>query len=205
MPRLLIAALAAATCLAAGAANAQVTNRTFALKPEAKFLACFAASPAVTPTASVRVQRSGIRDRLVLTADHLKPHSRFDVFTVQRTNLRAGGKVDPDFTNFGLAVFQSELLADEDGHATTVLQTILADRAFGFDPDVMLAPTNTFNIGFWFDDPNTAVPCGFSGTTPFNAGHAAGPAAMMSVPDAETHLGPLCLNPSATKPSGCDD
>jgi hypothetical protein len=202
MPRLTILALASTLC-AASATHAQETMKTFPLFPETKFLSCFAGSPAVTPTATVMVQRDGPRDRLVLTAEHLKPYLKFDVFTVERTNLQAGGKLSPTFTNFGLAWFQSTLHADATGHATTTLLTILIDRPFGFDPDVKLDPTNTFHIGFWFDDPKTAVPCGFTGTTPFNAAHAAGPAAMMSVPNAKTHLGPLCLNPSATDPTTC--
>ena len=71
------------------------------------------------------------------------------------------------------------------------------DQIFGFDPDVALPPTNTFHIGFWFNDPNDAVACGFNPAkpTPFNGEHKAGPLAMISVPDARTGLGPLCTNP----------
>jgi hypothetical protein len=41
------------------------------------------------------------------------------------------------------------------------------------------------------------VACGFplNQPTPFNGEHRAGPNAMMSLPDAQTNLGPLCTNP----------
>jgi hypothetical protein len=67
-------------------------------------------------------------------------------------------------------------------------------------------PINTFNLGFWFNNPQNAVDCGFDPThpTPFNGEHNAGPLAMISVPDAKTGLGPLCLNPDAGQPSGCN-
>jgi hypothetical protein len=61
-------------------------------------------------------------------------------------------------------------------------------------------PTNTFHVGFWFNDPNDANKngCTFDVThpTPFNGEHKAGPGAMISVPDAQTNLGPLCTQPN---------
>jgi hypothetical protein len=67
-------------------------------------------------------------------------------------------------------------------------------------------PINTFHLGFWFNNPADAEACGFDVTkpTPFNGEHNAGPLAMISVPDATTGLGPLCLNPDASQPSGCN-
>ena len=79
-------------------------------------------------------------------------------------------------------------------------------QVFGFDPDVSLAPTNTFQVGFWFNDPNDAKACGFDPTkpTPFNGEHRAGPLAMISVPDAKTGMGPLCLKPdTSVTPASC--
>jgi hypothetical protein len=111
------------------------------------------------------------------------------------------------FTNFGLAWYQSDLHANSSGSAQTTLATILADQIFGFDPDVGLGPTNTFHVGFWFNDPHDAAPCGFDVThpTPFNGEHNAGPVAMISVPNAKTGLGPLCLNPNtSTNPATCN-
>ena len=209
MSRLTIAVLAAAACLSWSGAHAdEVTTKTFNLAPEAKVLKCFAANAATPPTATVTVTRAGQRDHLVLTVHGLKPHLHFDVFTVQRSNLLSNGTPDPAFTgSFGLAWYQSDLNADEDGSATTSLNSIFIDQIFGFDPDVLLAPTNTFHIGFWFNNPATAVPCGFDAMhpTPFNGEHKAGPAAMISVPNANTGLGPLCLNPWAASPSGCNN
>jgi hypothetical protein len=76
------------------------------------------------------------------------------------------------------------------------------NQIFGFDPDAPLAPTNTFHVGLWFDNPADAAACGFSGTTPFNGTHNAGPNAMTSVPSS-MDLGPLCLDPSST-PGVCN-
>ena len=206
MSRLMTAVIAAAACLSWSGAHAEVTTKQFTLAPEAKFLSCFAANVAKPPTATVTVTHFFQRDRLILTVEGLKPRLRFDVFTVQRSNLLANGTPDPNFTgSFGLAWYQSDLNADEDGNATTTLNSIFIDQIFGFDPDAGLAPTNTFHIGFWFNNPNTAAPCGFTGPpTPFNGEHKAGPAAMISVPNAKG-LGPLCLNPLASSPSGCEN
>jgi hypothetical protein len=88
-----------------------------------------------------------------------------------------------------------------------IIKTILLDRTFGFDPDAELPPTNTFHVGMWFNDPNDAEACGFDVTepTPFNGEHRAGPLAMISLPDAETGLGPLCTDPNtSTNPPSCN-
>jgi len=52
-----------------------------------------------------------------------------------------------------------------------------------------------------------AAACGFDVTkpTPFNGEHKAGPLAMISLPDAETGLGPLCTKPdTSVSPARCD-
>ena len=82
----------------------------------------------------------------------------------------------------------------------------MLDQIFGFDPAVSLAPTGTFHVGFWFNDPKDAAACGFNPATPtpFNGDHQAGPLAMISVPDATTNLGPLCTKPdTSTTPARC--
>jgi hypothetical protein len=56
---------------------------------------------------------------------------------------------------------------------------------------------NTFNVGFWFNNPADAASCGFTGVTPFNGEHQAGPLAMISRLDARTNLGPLCTDPES--------
>jgi hypothetical protein len=92
-----------------------------------------------------------------------------------------------------------------DGDGSAVIHTILLDQIFGFDPDVSLPPTNTFHVGFWFNSPRDAAPCGFTGSTPFNGDHHAGPLAFISLPNAITNLGPLCIKPNtSTTPARCN-
>ncbi len=78
-----------------------------------------------------------------------------------------------------------------------MVKTILFDQIFGFDPAVALPPTNTFPLGFWFNNPQDAVACGFDAAkpTPFNGEYKPGPLAMISLPNPNTKLGPLCTNP----------
>jgi hypothetical protein len=166
----------------------------------AKLLPCLAKDADAAPTATVNVERGELNDTLHLRLHGIKPDLNFDLFTVQRSNKLADGTADPAFTNFGLAWYQTDVHADDNGNANVTIKTILLDQIFGFDPDVKLAPTNTFNVGFWFNDPKDAAGCGFDVThpTPFNGEHQAGPLAMISVPDATTGLGPLCRNPEST-------
>jgi hypothetical protein len=177
---------------------AQKNKVDFDLFPNPKVVDCLGTSNGPTPSAHVTVRRGSLHDTLVITAKHLKPHLAFDMFTVQRSLLLPDGSIDPNFTNFGLAWYQSDLHADESGSFTTTIQTILLDQIFGFDPDVALTPLSTFHVGFWFNNPNSAKKCGFDVThpTPFNGEHKAGPVAMISVPDPDTNLGPLCTNPN---------
>ena len=178
---------------------AQAKKLEFDLHPSPAVVDCLGKKNGPTPTAHVTVTRGSLNDTLVIRANNIKPHLAFDMFTVQRSNLLSDGTVDPNFTNFGLAWYQSDLEANEDGQFTATIKTILLDQIFGFDPDASLAPLNTFHVGFWFNNPNSAKKCGFDPThpTPFNGEHKAGPVAMISVPDANTNLGPLCTNPNS--------
>ena len=188
-------------------AAASVNQKTFHLIPQAKFLACLQASPTSTPKAIVTVTRANLRDILTLTIKNIKPHLNFDLFTIENTNLLANGSVNPSFVNFGLAWYQTDVHADFTGTGQVTIKTILIDQIFGFDPAASLAPTHTFHVGFWFNNPQDAVPCGFnaSAPTPFNGEQNAGPNAMISVPDATTNLGPLCLSPdTSTVPATCN-
>jgi hypothetical protein len=196
-------------------ASAQSDHIKFNLFPNAKFLQCFAdPSASEGPQAEVQVFRGKLNDTLTMDLEHFKPGLAFDLFTVQRSSLLSNGQADPDFLtkfngSFGLAWYQSDIEVNDAGHATfsIKIRTILLDQIFGFDPDVNLPPTNTFHVGFWFNDPNDAAPCGFDVTkpTPFNGEHKAGPLAMISVPDAVTGLGPLCTNPNdSTTPATCN-
>ena len=178
---------------------ATVDTVHFNLSPNSKFAACFTGTG--TPTAAVTVTRGAINDTLEIVLNNFKPNLAFDMFTVQRSSLLANGAANTAFTNFGLAWYQSDIQADATGHADVTIKTILLDQIFGFDPAVSLSPTNTFHVGFWFNNPADAVGCGFNAAapTPFNGEHAAGPLAMISVPSATTGLGPLS---TASAPSG---
>src|SRR5262249_52176887 len=166
----------------------------FALVPNPAFLNCLAADPAHPPVAKVTVAKGKLNDVLTLHLRGVKPGLAFDLFTVQRSPFLADGSADPDFAatfnkSFGLAWYQSDIEANEEGQAFVRIRTILLNQIFGFDPDVQLAPTNTFHVGFWFNDPNDAADCGFMGFTPFNGEHHAGPLAMISLPNPDTGLG----------------
>jgi len=182
----------------------------FDLHPNPKFLSCFAQFPGDAnraPSVQATIVRGDLNDELTLRGRNIRPGLQFDVFTVQRSTLDATGKVDPTVPNFGFAWYQSELEARSNGEVRVKVQTILLDEIFGFDPIVGLAPTNTFHLGFWFDDPQEAAACGFdpSQPTPFNGDHLAGPLAMISLPDATTALGPLCTKPDTTTvPAHCN-
>jgi hypothetical protein len=63
-------------------------------------------------------------------------------------------------------------------------------------------------VGFWFNNPQDAAKCGFNVNTPtpFNGEQHAGPNAMISVPDVDTNLGPLCFSPNtSTVPATCNE
>jgi hypothetical protein len=161
---------------------------------------CLSASdnPSRQPTVDVTVQRGEDNDTATLRLRNFKPDLQFDLFTVQNSNQNADGSAVAGFGNFGLAWYQSDIHVNHSGRATVKIKTILLDQIFGFDPAVSLAPTNTFHLGFWFNDPADAAPCGFTGATPFNGEHRAGPLAFITRPDAETNLGPLCTDPTTS-------
>jgi len=208
--QLIVVGVFAAASISAGvrSASAQVHQITFDLTPQGKFLGCLGVAGGPTPIATVTVTRGALHDTLTLKASNLKPHLGFDLFTIQNTNLLSGGTPDPNFKNFGLAWYQTDLHANDIGQAQVTINTILLDQIFGFDPAANLAPTHTFHVGFWFNNPEDAVACGFDPTkpTPFNGEQNAGPNAMISLPDAVTNLGPLCTNPNTgTNPPTCNE
>ena len=182
----------------------------FTLNPVGRFAECFARYPGDdrrVPYAEVIVKSRRENDRMFLRLYNFKPQVNFDLFTVERSLFLADGSTDPNFKGFGFAWYQSDIEVISDGTADVEIDTILLNQIFGFNPDVGLAPTNTFHVGFWFNDPNDAAPCGFdvNNPTPFNGEHKAGPLAMMSVPNAQSNLGPLCTKPNwNTSPVSCD-
>jgi hypothetical protein len=181
---------------------------TFKLVPNPQFADCLRRSQWEEPAAWATVTRGKLNDTLTLVLDGIKPGLAFDLFTVEHSQLLADGSPDPNFKNFGLAWYQSDIeIGKNTDDGRVRIKTILLDQIFGFDPAVALQPTNTFHLGFWFNDPNDAAACGFDPTkpTPFNGEHKAGPNAMISLPDAKTGLGPLCSDPnSSTSPATCN-
>jgi hypothetical protein len=194
-------------CLGASIAGAGSKSDTvdFDLFPNPSVVSCLAQGNA-TPTAHVSVKRGDLNDELTLTLRGFKPGLQFDLFTIERSNQQANGTPVQNFQNFGLAWYQSDVEANHgrSGNGSVTIRTILLDQIFGFDPAVGLPPTNTFHVGFWFNNPADAAPCGFTGFTPFNGEHHAGPLAFISRPDAQTGLGPLCSMPDSSNPSGCN-
>jgi hypothetical protein len=203
----LAVAIAAALVLTAQPMVAQANVAHFTLKPNPAVVNCLGVLGGPAPVAHVTVTRGKLNDTLVINAQNIKPGLAFDMFTVQRSRLLSNGGLDPSFTNFGFAWYQSDLQANGKGEINTTIKTILLDQIFGFDPD-FTGPINTFHLGFWFNNPNDANVdgCTFDVTkpTPFNGEHQAGPLAMISTPDATTNLGPLCTNPDTThNPAVC--
>jgi hypothetical protein len=194
----------------AAAASTPSTLATFSLKPNGKFVQCLAQypnDPARQPQIDVAVLRGSQNDVLALQGRYIKPNLRFDMFTVEGDPFNADGTANQSFTNFGFAWYQSDLEANAQGVMKASIRTILLDQIFGFDPAAPVGPTQTFEVGFWFNDPNDAAACGFDVTkpTPFNGEHKAGPLAAISLPDATTGLGPLCTNPdTSVSPARCN-
>jgi hypothetical protein len=115
----------------------------------------------------------------------------FDLFTV-RTVIFSPRVGQPRLRQFWPGVIPVRYPSAISGKAKVKIQTILVNQILGFDRDVELEPTNTFHIGFWFNDPHNASLHGFDPNhpTPFN-GEASGWACCNdSVPDATTTLGP---------------
>jgi hypothetical protein len=188
----------------------EVNTKSFLLHVNPKFASCLGVSGGPAPVAGAKIVRGKLNDTLTIGGKNFKPGLAFDMFTVERSNLLSDGTVDPLFTNFGMAWYQSDLQVNEQGTFTATIKTILLDQIFGFDPDQSNPnPINTFHLGFWFNNPNDANVdgCVFDVTkpTPFNGEHKAGPVAFITVPDAKTNLGPLCTNPNDdTDPVSCN-
>ena len=176
---------------------------SFVMKPNPKVGPCAQRFSTVPLLGLATVAEGQFNDTLTIRLASFKPGLALDLFTIQNSNLKSDGMIDPSFTNFGLAWYQSDVLTDANGAAFVEIHTILLNQIFGFDAATGLGPTNTFHFGIWFNNPADATACGFTGFTPFNGDHHAGPNVMITVPNATTGLGPLCLNPSAT-PGVCN-
>jgi hypothetical protein len=179
----------------AAAATSKPDQTTFRMFPQGTLLNCLKPNPkAPSPTVSVTLNRGGLNDTADVNLHGFKPELDFDLFTIQHSPQTATGTPDPN-PSVGLAWYQSDLHVERNGSGHARIRTILLDQIFGVDKDVALAPTNTFHLGFWFNNPADAHSCGFTGITPFNGEHTAGPLAFVTRPNARTNLGPLCTDP----------
>ncbi len=146
--------LNARTTAAAGVnppAPSDIVHLSF--KPNPKFVGCVAGDSSKAPTVEADIVRGSLNDGMFLRGKNIKPGLQFDLFTVENSSLLANGTPDPNFKNFGLAWYQSNLEAESDGSMRVTIRTILLDRIFGFDPNATLPPTGTFEMGFWFNNP----------------------------------------------------
>jgi hypothetical protein len=200
----LATALAAiAIPMSAGASGRNVTRFQLYVNPAIKNCVQIPGSTQ-TPTVEATVKRGDLNDSLDLQLKHFKPNLAFDLFTIEKSNQTANGTVINPFPNFGLAWYQSDVEVSHNGSGHVHIRTILLDQIFGFDPAVGLGPTNTFHLGFWFNNPADADNC-VHAVTPFNGEHTAGPLAFITRPDANTQLGPLCINPNTSHvPATCN-
>lgn len=173
---------------------------SFVLEPNPKLLKCLAQypdDPKRRPSVRVTVVRGSLDDELFLVGKYIKPNLRFELFTVEHSPLCADASFDAAFRHFGLAWYQSDLEADENGIVGAHIRAVLLDQFFGFDAAISLAPTGTFHVGLWFGDPtDVAGSFNVEKSTAFGAEHRGGPLAMISVPVAATGTGPLCTHPS---------
>ena len=179
----------------AAAANSKPNHTNFQMFPQNALINCLKPSPdARTPEVDVHLERGRLNDSAEIELRHFKPNLDFDLFTIQHSPQTATGTPDAN-PSVGLAWYQTDLHVDRDGSGHAHIRTVLLDQIFGVDKDVALPPTNTFHMGFWFNNPADAQNCGFTGSTPFNGEHNAGPLAFVTRPDAATNLGPLCTDP----------
>ena len=67
---------------------AQASVAEFDLAPNPKVVKCLGVPAVSTPRAHVKVVRGFLSDSLTITADSIRPGLAFDMFTVQRSNLK---------------------------------------------------------------------------------------------------------------------
>jgi hypothetical protein len=191
------AALVFAGSMGMAAAASKPQHADFSMFPQTGLLNCLKPSPgAPTPQVHVHLERHDLNDTADVTLSHFKPNLDFDLFTIQHSPQTATGTPDVN-PSVGLAWYQTDIHVNSNGGGFARISTVLLDQIFGVDKDVSLAPTNTFNMGFWFNNPADAKNCGFTGSTPFNGEHTAGPLAFVTRPNARTNLGPLCTSPTS--------
>jgi hypothetical protein len=147
----------------AAAANSKPQQTDFRLFPQNALINCLKPSPnAPTPTVNVHLERHELNDTADIALSNFKPNLDFDLFTIQHSPQTATGAADAN-PSVGLAWYQTDIHVNANGGGSARISTVLLDQIFGVDKDVALAPTNTFHVGFWFNNPADAHGCGFTG------------------------------------------
>src|SRR3954466_14784104 len=94
--QLLVSVVAAVSVVATWGAQSAFAAKpgtvSFALHANPQFLACAGTGAKAT----AKVTRGPLNDLLELTLTGFKPRLAFDLFTVQRSNLRFDGTLDPN-------------------------------------------------------------------------------------------------------------
>jgi hypothetical protein len=74
----------------------------------------------------------------------------------------SNGSPDPNFHGFGLAWHQSDeqVKSGGDGAHVSIHTIVVGPDLRVQSGDVALAPTNTFHVGFWFNNPTDAAASG---------------------------------------------
>ena len=174
------------------------TRRRFRCFRRPSLLNCLKPSPGRTEPRSHRDRRSAATSTTgrPSTWRASSRTSRFDLFTIQHSPQTATGTPDAN-PSVGLGVVPDRS-ASRTGTDTAkrAIRTVLLDQIFGVDKDVCAAarPTRSTSVSGSTTRP-TPANCGFTGSTPFNGEHDAGPLAFVTRPNATTNLGPLCTDP----------
>ena len=184
-----LAAVAVAVCLAgsagiAMAASSKPEQTKFSMFPQPAFVNCVKPNPGL---ADARGDGEGgarrpQRHARPSTCTGFKPNLDFDLFTIQHSPQTATGAPDAEPERRARVVPVRPARRARTASGQAKIRTILLDQIFGVDKDVALAPTNTFHLGFWFNNPADAQRCGFTGATPFNGEHTRRPAGLRDPP-----------------------
>ena len=84
-----------------------------------------------------------------------KPNLDFDLFTIQHSPSPPTARPTPTHERRPGLVPVRHPGRPSDRRRCSI-KTILLDQIFGVDKDMALAPTNTFHLGFWFNNPADA-------------------------------------------------
>ena len=149
---------------------------------------------------------ASLNDGLFLRGSNIKPGLAFDLFTVENSQLLANGTVNPDFKNFGLAWYQSDLEANNEGEMRASIRTILLDQIFGFDPGGHAAADEHVRGGLLVQRPEgrRRVRVRRHQADAIQRRAQGRPAGDDQRPRRATGLGPLCTKPdTSVSPARC--